>query len=386
MPHYLDYNATAPVRSSVREAVDWALGLPGNPSSVHGAGRAARAAVEDARVQVAALCGVAPASVVFTATGSEANNLALYGAKPRRIIVSAVEHPSVLRPAAERPNGFAMIGVNGDGVADMAELEHVLSQDKCENPDTDRDSGPVLVSVMMANNGTGVIQPVRDVVRIARSHGALIHCDAVQAAGRIVLDFAGFDFDFMSLSAHKIGGPKGIGALIVKPGRVIAPLISGGGQERGFRAGTENVPGIVGFGVAARHAAEEAAGVAEPERLAKIRDRIEMAVKEQANDAVIIGASASRLFNTSCIAVPGRKAETQVIALDLAGVQVSAGSACSSGKVEASHVLSAMGLAPDIATSAIRVSLGHGTTTADGDAFIDAWRSLGERAIEDAAR
>ncbi|MBT4006209.1 MAG: cysteine desulfurase [Rhodospirillales bacterium] len=382
MPHYLDYNATAPVRSSVREAVDWALGLPGNPSSVHGAGRAARAAVEDARIQVAALCGVAPASVVFTATGSEANNLALYGSKPRRIIVSAVEHPSVLRPAAERPNGFAMIGVDGDGVADMAELEQVLDQDSNESPD----AGPVLVSVMMANNETGVIQPVRDVVRIARAHGALIHCDAVQAAGRVVLDFAGFDFDFMSLSAHKIGGPKGIGALIVKPGRVIAPLISGGGQERGFRAGTENVPGIVGFGVAATHAAEEAAGVTEPERLAKIRDRIETAVKEQANDAVIIGASAPRLFNTSCIAVPGRKAETQVIALDLAGVQVSAGSACSSGKVEASHVLSAMGLAPDIATSAIRVSLGFGTTTADGDAFIDAWRSLGDRAIEDAAR
>ena len=382
MPHYLDYNATAPVRSSVREAVDWALGLPGNPSSVHGAGRAARAAVEDARIQVAALCGVAPASVVFTATGSEANNLALYGSKPRRIIVSAVEHPSVLRPAAERPNGFAMIGVDGDGVADMAELEQVLDQDSNESPD----AGPVLVSVMMANNETGVIQPVRDVVRIARAHGALIHCDAVQAAGRVVLDFAGVDFDFMSLSAHKIGGPKGIGALIVKPGRVIAPLISGGGQERGFRAGTENVPGIVGFGVAATHAAEEAAGVTEPERLAKIRDRIETAVKEQANDAVIIGASAPRLFNTSCIAVPGRKAETQVIALDLAGVQVSAGSACSSGKVEASHVLSAMGLAPDIATSAIRVSLGFGTTTADGDAFIDAWRSLGDRAIEDAAR
>ena len=185
MPHYLDYNATAPVRSSVREAVDWALGLPGNPSSVHGAGRAARAAVEDARIQVAALCGVAPASVVFTATGSEANNLALYGSKPRRIIVSAVEHPSVLRPAAERPNGFAMIGVDGDGVADMAELEQVLDQDSNESPD----AGPVLVSVMMANNETGVIQPVRDVVRIARAHGALIHCDAVQAAGRVVIDF-----------------------------------------------------------------------------------------------------------------------------------------------------------------------------------------------------
>lgn len=378
MSHYLDYNATAPVRPDVRDAMMDALGLAGNPSSVHGPGRAARAAVEDARTWVAALAGADASAVVFTATGSEANNLALSGPRPGHIIASAVEHPSVLRPAAEQGGGFSLAAVDGDGVIDLVRLEEQLAAAK--------DEGPVLVAVMAANNETGVLQPVAEVVRLARQYGALVHCDAVQAAGRVALDFAGLDCDFMSLSAHKIGGPKGVGALIIRPGLSIAPLISGGGQERGLRAGTENVPGIAGFGVAAQCALREVTDGAEPDRLRSLRDHLEDAVSAHAPEAVILSAGAERLGNTSCIALPGMKAETQVIALDLAGIAVSAGSACSSGKVEASHVLDAMGLDGAVASSAIRVSLGHASTKADVDAFIEAWRGVRDQVIEGAVK
>ncbi len=376
MSHYLDYNATAPVRPEVRAAVAAALTLSGNPSSVHGPGREARAAVEEARANVARLAGTAPGNIVFTGSGSEANNLALAGARPGRILASAIEHPSVLRPAAEQPGGFALIPVNGDGVVDLAVLEKLLAAPG---------DGPVLVTVMMANNETGVLQPTAEIVALSKDAGALVHVDAVQAAGRIALEFDSLGADLMSLSAHKIGGPKGVGALAVRPGMELSPLVRGGGQERSLRAGTENVPGIAGFGAAAVCALAELAEGTEIARQRALRDRLEAETGALAPEAVVIGADAPRLANTSCLALPGRLAETLVIAFDLAGVAVSAGSACSSGKVEASHVLSAMNLEPEVAAAAIRVSVGFGTTDADVDAFVAALADLRGRASENQA-
>jgi cysteine desulfurase len=368
--HYLDFNATTPVRDSARAAMNDALTLPGNPSSIHAEGRAARALVEQARRDVAALAGADPANVVFTGCGSEANNLALSGPRPARVIVSAIEHPSILRPAAERPGAFALAPVTHDGVVDLAALEEILATPGIDGPSSD---GPVLVSVMLANNETGVIQPVADVIRLAHDVGALCHVDAIQGAGRLKLDFKTLGCDMMSLSAHKIGGPKGVGALICRDGLSLAPLIAGGGQERSRRAGTENLSGLAGFAAAARDVCQELAAGDEIPRLAGLRDRIERAVLEARNDVHILGRDAPRLANTACIALAGTTAETMVMALDLDGIAVSAGSACSSGKVEASHVLAAMGVAPNVAIAALRVSVGFSSTDADVDAFIAAW-------------
>ncbi len=364
----MDYNATAPHRAEVRAAISDALAMTGNPSSVHAEGRAARAAVETARRDVAALVGAQPTQVVFTGSGSEANNLALSGLRPARVMVSAVEHASVLRPAAERSGAFVLLAVDGDGVVNLGGLERALDESSA--------TGPTLVSVMLANNETGVIQPTADVVRLARDAGALVHIDAVQGVGRIAIDFAALGCDLMSLSAHKLGGPKGVGALVVRNGLALAPLVAGGGQERSLRAGTENVAGIVGFAAAARVARAEVAAGTELARQRAMRDRIEAAVLASRNDAIILGTAAERLVNTSCIALPGARSDVQVMAFDLAGIALSAGSACSSGKVEPSHVLEAMGLAPEIAGSVVRVSVGYGTTDADADAFIDAWQRI----------
>lgn len=365
MSHYLDYNATAPVRPGIGEAVADALALTGNPSSVHEGGRRARACVEEARSQVAALVGTIPANVVFTGSGSEANNLALSGPRPARILASAIEHPSILRPAAERTGGFALIPVDGNGVVDLDVLRSLLA----ENTD-----GPVLVTVMMANNETGVLQPSKRVVEIAKEAGALVHIDAVQAAGRVPLEFDDLGADLMSVSAHKLGGPKGIGALIKRAEIDLAPLIAGGGQERSLRAGTENVPGIAGFGSAAQAALAELEDGTEIERQRALRDHLEASILAATPSAVVVGGQAQRLANTACIGFPGFAAETLVIGLDLEGVAISAGSACSSGKVEASHVLAAMDLAPGVASSAIRISLGFATTAEDIDAFAAACR------------
>lgn len=376
--HYLDYNATAPVRPQVRAAMADALALPGNPSSVHAEGRAARAVVERAREEVAALVGAAPAQVIFTGSGSEANNLALSGARPARVVVSAIEHASILRPAAERRGSFALVPVSSDGVVDLAALEAILA-----TPGTD---GPTLVSIMVANNETGVIQPVREIVSLARRIGALCHVDAVQALGRVPLDFNALGCDLMSLSAHKIGGPKGVGALVRRDGVSLAPLVAGGGQERALRAGTENVPGIAGFAAAAACARNELAEGREMARLARLRDRVEGALRAVSQRAVMIGAGAPRLANTSCIALPGLKAETQIMAFDLAGIAVSAGSACSSGKVEPSHVLMAMNLPAEVAETAVRVSFGFASSDADADAFIAEWTRLHGRSNADQPR
>lgn len=367
-PRYLDHNATTPLRAEAAQAVSAALVETGNPSAVHSFGRAVRRIVEDARRQVAGLARVDPEQVVFTSGGTEANNLALRGCGRWRILVSAVEHPSVLEAA----DGIETVPVDGNGIVDLEALNGMLR---------DGDA-PAIVSVMLANNETGAIQPVAEAAAVAHAAGALFHCDAVQAAGRLPLDFTALGADMISLSAHKMGGPKGAGALIVANHVELTPIVRGGGQERGRRSGTENVPGIAGLGAAAELAA---AGIDEARGYATLRDRLEDGIRRAVPQARVVAAGVERLPNTSCIALPGVSAETQVMALDLAGFAVSAGSACSSGKVRASHVLRAMGLSDDIAACAIRVSLGPANSEADVEGFVAAYSDFAVRAGTSAA-
>jgi cysteine desulfurase len=355
---YMDYNATAPTRPEAIEAVAGCLVRAGNPSSVHRFGRLARRTVEEAREAVARAVGARPAEILFVSGGSEANNLALKGSGAARVLASAIEHDSVLAAApGER------IPVDREGVVDVAALERMLSADP----------RPALVSVMLANNETGAIQPIADIVRIARARGARVHCDAVQALGRIEFDLHALGVDFASLSAHKLGGPMGVGALYVRDGLALSAQIVGGGQERGLRAGTPNLPGIVGFGVAARQAHDD---LEDMTRIRGLRDRLEAGIKRLQPSVRIFAEDVERLPNTSCFAVGGFGAETQVIALDLAGIAVSAGAACSSGRVQSSHVLRAMGADAELAGSAIRVSLGWQSEERDVDEFLTAWGAL----------
>jgi cysteine desulfurase len=358
---YLDWNATAPLRPEAAAAMSEALGRWGNPSSVHRRGRAARRIIERAREAVAGLLGDADASgVIFVSGGTEANHLALLGAGREWVLVSAIEHDSVRHavPAAE------IIPVGPEGIVDLDALDRLLGADE----------RPALVSVMYANNETGVIQPVAEVAAIARRHGALFHCDAVQAAGKVALEAGAIGADLVTLSGHKIGGPPGIGALVVTGEVDVAPLLRGGGQEHRRRAGTENLPGIAGFAAAAAAAEVTAYG-----RVAELRDGLEAEIAAIAPNAVVLGATAKRLPNTSAIAMPGVAAETQVVALDLDGVMVSAGAACSSGKVGPSHVLAAMRVDPEIAAATIRVSLGWSSSEAEIDHFLRAWTGLYRR-------
>ncbi|MBK1697617.1 cysteine desulfurase family protein [Rhodovibrio salinarum] len=362
MPVYLDHNATAPVRPEAVRAMTDALNHVGNASSVHRFGRDARRRVEDARETVAALIGVQPGDLVFTSGGTEANNTALRGHGRTRTLVSAGEHEAVLqaRPDAET------VPLRSDGTVDLDALDVALAAD-------DR---PALVSVMLANNETGAINPVQQVVEIARRHGARVHCDAVQAPGKIAVDARALGVDLITVSSHKLGGPQGAGALAVLDGQSVAPLLAGGGQERKQRAGTENVPAIAGFGAAAEAALADLVRMTE---CAAWRDRLEAEARALCPRLQVHGAGAARLPNTSCLGLPGVRAETQVMALDLAGVAVSSGSACSSGKVHASHVLRAMGVSEDDADSAVRVSLGWTSTADDIDVFLDAWGKLVRR-------
>jgi cysteine desulfurase len=368
---YLDHNATAPLRPAVREAMVATFEAYGNPSSVHAEGREARALIEAARTKVAALAGVKPEDVIFTSGGSEANALALaaQAGEAWHCYMSAIEHPSVLSGGRFYRESVTRIPVSGDGVVDLGALEKELAKHHLGG-------WRPFVSLMAANNETGAIQPVAEAAEIVHAAGGLLHTDAVQLAGRLPLKFGPLGAGMMTLSAHKIGGPKGVGALVLRQGVAVETLIKGGGQERRRRAGTENVAGIVGFGVAADLAAAEAKRAFE---LAALRDELEAKALAIVPEAVVLAGKVERLPNTSCIAVPGTKAETLVIGLDLAGVAVSAGSACSSGKVEASHVLSAMGVSPELAQGAIRVSLGFGTTSADIERFIGAWNELIKR-------
>jgi len=363
-PLGLDANATEPLRPEARAAALAALDLPGNPSSIHAEGRAARRLLEDARATVAAAFAARPQDVVFTAGGTEANALAVRGlAAGRRVLVGATEHPAVLRAA---PADALTIPVRPDGTADLAALDALLAQ-----------GGPALVCLMAANNETGVLHPIAEAATLCRRHGALLHVDAVQAAGRlpVALDAA----DSLALSGHKMGGPKGAGALLLRAGLDVGPIIAGGGQERGRRGGTEPLPAIAGLAAAAR-----AARPADAARLAALRDAIEAGIAAIAPEVRFPGREAPRLPNTTSILLPGVAAETQVIALDLAGVRVSAGAACSSGKVAASHVLAAMGYGAD-AACAIRVSLPWNAPEDAIERFVAAWAAMRARATRHAA-
>lgn len=361
---YLDYNATAPLRPAAREAMVEALAIIGNPSSVHAEGRAARHAIETARASVAELVGVRPRDVTFASGGTECANLALTprltdgGAPLTRLFVFAGEHACVLQGHRFPPEAVSAVPALADGRVDLEALDAMLADAAGER---------VLLALQAANNETGVIQPVAEAAALTHAAGGLLVCDAVQAAGRI--DLRGLGADAIFLSAHKIGGPKGAAALAFANLRlhINDALVRGGGQEKGLRAGTENLPAIAGFGVAAK--AAEAVREPEMARLQALRDGMEERIAALFPDAQVFGRSAPRLAQTSAFAVPGAAAETLLIALDLGGVAVSSGSACSSGKVQPSYVLRAMGVAPELARGAIRVSLGDGTSQSDIEAF-----------------
>jgi cysteine desulfurase len=367
---YLDYNATAPLRPEAKAAMMAALDVVGNPSSVHAEGRRARSVIESARESVARLVGAKPSEVVFTSGASEANAWVM-GQPWATILTSGIEHDSVLTPAHAAKCNVIELSTGRDGVVRVEEIaEHVLKRGIAR---------PAVVALQMANNETGVIQPVAEAAEFARAHGVAVHSDAVQAAGRVAVDFAALGLDTMAISAHKLGGPKGVGALIIRDHLDLVPLLRGGGQERRRRAGTENIAAIAGFGAAAEAAQAELRNLSAVEAL---RDDLEAHIRAISPRAVIVGGTAPRLGNTIAVALPGKLAETLVIRLDLAGVAVSAGSACSSGKVGASHVLEAMGLGPEIASGTIRISLGLETTKEDVAAFVGAWQSIaGEPAL-----
>jgi cysteine desulfurase len=370
---YLDWNATAPMRPQAQEALRVAAAVFGNPSSVHAEGRAARVLVERAREQVAALVGAQPGNVFFTSGGTEANILALTPAietaaekRPRgRLFMSAIEHPSVRTGGRFSRELVEDLPVMVDGRLDLAALAAAVG--KASRP---------LASLMLANNETGVVQPVAEAATIVHAAGGLLHVDAVQGPGRIPCDIGALGADLLTLSAHKIGGPKGVGAIVRRSDDIHFPdpLIRGGGQERGMRAGTENVAGIAAFGAAAVAAREQFAP--EIAHMKGLREALESGLKGISQSAVIFGETAERLPNTTLFAVEGMKAETAVIAFDLEGVAVSSGAACSSGKVQPSHVLAAMGVPSGLLRGAVRVSLGWSTTKADIEGFLSAWRKL----------
>jgi cysteine desulfurase len=361
---YLDYNATAPIRSEAADAAACALAIGGNPSSVHAAGRLARAAVEKARDQVAALVGVKSGSVTFTSGGTEANALAIesaIAAGAKRPLVSMTDHVSVLATASAGGFWTEAWPVTGDGLADLDWLEQRLKSWKA-------DDGAPFAALSLANNETGVIQPVAQAAALLHAAGGWLHVDAVQAVGKIAVSFAETGADTMSLSSHKLGGPQGAGALVAGTRATLSRRLHGGGQERGRRAGTENVSGIAGFGAAAEASLRDLPVAAAQ---AAWRDAVQTRLSQDA-DIEVFGAAVSRLPGVLCFGCEGFDAERQVMALDLDGVMVSAGAACSSGKMAPSQVLIAMGFTP-LANSAIRVSGGWNSTEADWTRFADVW-------------
>ena len=383
--HYLDHNATSPLRPESLIAVTHALSLGGNPSSVHANGRAARAVVEEARERIAALVGAKSEQVIFTSGATEANHLALFGAvegslaeensRITRLFISAVEHSSVLATANKLVERFpwvrlSLLPVTAEGVIDTEALRVALREGK----------GRALVAVMAANNEIGTVQPIPEVSKLAREAGALLLVDAVPAAGKLALDFA--LCDYMTLSGHKMGAPQGVGALIARDGVPLAPQLVGGGQQRGLRAGSENLSGIAGFGAAAYALAD---GEGERARIIHLRDHFEAALKAAVPDTVFFGAAQPRLCSTSGFAIPGVRAETALIGLDLDGVMMSAGSTCSSGKVSVSHVLSAMGVDPELAGCGLRASFGWSSSMDGVNAAVQSLVKLRERAAPSAS-
>lgn len=374
---YLDWNATAPLRPEARQAMAAAWENSGNPSSVHTEGRQARRLVEAARAAIAAAVGAHAPDVVFCSGGTEANALALtpglrHGAGPpvQRLLISAIEHASVLSGGRFPPEMVGIIKVTGSGLVDLDHLRALLD-----------DGPPALVSVMLANNETGAVQPVAEVARIVHQAGGLLHVDAIQALGKISFDIKLMEAELVTLSAHKIGGGKGVGALVLA-GDVqgLEPLQRGGGQELGRRAGTENVAGISAFGAAAQAAMADLEGDAV--RLRGLQERLEDGLK-QTPGVIVFAADVPRLPNTTLFTVPGLKAETAVIGFDLAGIAVSSGSACSSGKVQPSHVLAAMGLGRDLAQGGVRLSMGWSTSEADIDSTLKGWRKLTDTLLKE---
>jgi len=375
---YLDHNATSTLRPEARAAMARACEIHGNPSSVHRSGRVARALVEDAREQVARLVNANPANVIFTSGGTEANALALWGAVHgsaesgglvERLYASAIEHDSILgtmNAIAVRAAGIrtAEVPATRDGAVDLDALRDLMRES----------SGRALVAVMAANNETGVVQPIAEVSKLVRQHDGLLLVDAVQACGKVATDFAALDADYLTVSAHKLGGPQGVGALVVKEDAPFAAQIHGGGQERSRRAGTENVVGIAGFGGVAK-----AVGDDNVSRLEMLRNVFESGLRNCFPAAIVFGYNSQRTANTSNFALPGIAAEIALIALDLDGVMVSSGAACSSGKVKPSHVLKAMGVPDDLARSALRMSLGWDSSEFDVDATLASLKKLGTR-------
>ncbi|BBO06043.1 MULTISPECIES: cysteine desulfurase family protein [Bradyrhizobium] len=373
---YLDWNATTPLRAEARRAMLAAWDLVGNPSSVHAEGREARRLIEEARATLAVAVGALPRNVVFTSAGTEANALALSpglrrssGGPVERLLLSAVEHASVLAGGRFAADKIGLIPVMRSGVVDLDHLRSLL-----------RDGAPALVSVMAANNETGALQPVAEVARIVHEAGGLLHVDAIQALGKIPFEINGMGADLATFSAHKVGGPKGVGALVVAEGLTgLEPLLRGGGQELNRRAGTENIAGIAGFGAAVKVALQTLSEDAE--QMATLRNRLENGIRGSAG-ATIFSDEVKRLPNTVLFTAPGLKAETAVIGFDLEGIAVSSGSACSSGKVQPSHVLSAMGYDPAVAQGAVRLSLGWSTEPDDINRALEAWRKLGNTLLK----
>jgi len=367
---YLDWNATTPLRPEARQAMAAAWDLAGNPSSVHAEGRQARRLVEGARAAISGAVGARPQDLVFTSGGTEANALALtpglrrgVGEPAQRLLVSAIEHTSVLSGGRFPPEAIGTIQVTGSGLIDIDHLRRLLAVGR-----------PALVSVMLANNETGALQPVGEVADIVHEAGGLLHVDAIQALGKIPFDIKSLRADLITFSAHKVGGPKGVGALVLAEDiQGLEPLLRGGGQELGRRAGTENVAGIAAFGAATTAAMAALAG--DISRLHALRERLENGL-QQTPGMIVFSAEVPRLPNTTLFTVPGLKAETAVIGFDLGGIAVSSGSACSSGKVQPSHVLAAMGFGKELAQGAVRLSMGWSTSEADIDLTLEAWRKL----------
>lgn len=363
---YFDYNATAPLRPEAREAVLSALDCVGNPSSIHGEGRKARAVIEKARSEVAGLVNKAGKNVIFTSGATEANATVISQPRFTNIAVGGTEHPSVLEAARRREDIVTVLPVDRSGIIELPALSAWLA---------DSDDQPArLVSVQWANNETGVIQPIREIAQTVRDHNARLHVDAVQVAGRLAVDLSEVEIAFLTLSSHKIGGPHGVGAIVQGPGGELrTPMLVGGGQESRLRAGTENVAGIAGFGAAAMCAARD---LSEVSKVSASRDRLQSEILRMTPGAVVVGSAAARLPNTLALVLPGLRAETLVIAFDLAGIALSSGAACSSGKVSRSHVLAAMGFGDELAGSALRISLGWATTEDEVERFLAAWAKV----------
>ena len=353
---YVDYNATAPIRPEAKGAMMDVLGNPGNPSSVHSMGRQAKNVIERARSQISEFIGARKENVIFTSGGTEADILALKGSSCLSILISSIEHDAVL----EAVPGASRIMVSQSGVLDLEHLKVLLK----EAPK------PTLISVMWANNETGVIQPIQGVTNLASDFDALVHVDAVQALGKLPINFLNSGIDMLSISAHKIGGPTGVGALIIRDDLNLKPIIVGGGQERGRRSGTENLAGIAGFGAAAEACSKQEDA---NKKIVQLRDYFEKIILAKVPTAKIIAHKEKRLGNTSAVFMPGLTAETQVMAFDLAGIAVSAGAACSSGKVRQSHVLKAMNLPDELINNTIRISFGWQNSKEDVNRLIEAW-------------